>query len=152
AELATALLPSRLPIVVTYQADIIRQRLLWPFFAPTRRLILARSRRIVVGTEQHIRYSDVLSPLRDKCTVVPFGIARERYELGETGRARAAELRRRYGKFVLFVGRLVYYKGVPTLIESMRSVDSHLVIVGDGPMRSLAEEAIARHGLASRVS
>jgi rhamnosyl/mannosyltransferase len=152
AELATSLLPSHLPVVATYHADIMRQRLLWPVFAPTRRVILNRCRRILVGTEQHIRYSDVLSRLRHKCTVIPFGIARERYELGEAGRARAAALRERYGKFVLFVGRFVSYKGVPTLIESMRSVDGHLVVVGDGPMRPAVEEAIARHGLASRVS
>lgn len=152
AELAAALLPARLPVVATYHADIIRQRLLWPLFAPTRRMILARCRRIVVGTEQHIRYSGVLSPLRESCTVVPFGIGRQRYELGEAGRARAEELRQRYGTFVLFVGRLVYYKGVPTLVESMRHVNGQLVIVGEGPMRPAVEEAIARHGLASRVS
>lgn len=152
AELATALLPARLPVVVTYHADIIRQRALWPLFGPTRAAILARSRRVIVPTEQHIRYSEVLAPLRDRCAIVPFGISPRRYELGEAGRARAAALRARHGKFVLFVGRLVHYKGVTTLIESMRDVDGQLVVVGDGPLRPLAEAAIARSGLPGRVS
>jgi glycosyltransferase involved in cell wall biosynthesis len=152
AELATALLPPRLPVVVTYHADIIRQRVLWPLFAPTRKAILARAHRIVVPTEQHVRYSDVLAPLRDKCTVVPFGISPRRYQIDDAGRARVAALRAHHGKFVLFVGRLVHYKGVTTLIESMRGVDAQLVVVGDGPLRPLAEAAIARHGLGARVS
>jgi rhamnosyl/mannosyltransferase len=152
AELATALLPRRLPVVVTYHADIIRQRALWPLFAPTRGAILARSRRVVVPTELHIRYSPVLSPLRDKCTIVPFGLSPHRYALDERARARAAALRERHGKFVLFVGRLVHYKGVTTLVESMKGVEGRLVVVGDGPLRPLAEAAIARNGLAERVS
>ena len=152
AELATALLPTRLPVVVTYHADIIRQRALWPIFVPTRKVILARSRRIVVPTELHIRYSDVLSRMRERCTVVPFGISPRRYRLDDAGRRRAAELRARHGKFVLFVGRLVHYKGFTTLIESMRDVDAHLVLVGDGPLRAHAEAAIAQHTLGDRVS
>jgi rhamnosyl/mannosyltransferase len=152
AELTTTLLPRRLPVVVTYHADIIRQRALWPLFAPTRRAILARSRRVVVPTELHIRHSPVLSSLRDKCTIVPFGLSPRRYALDEDGRARAAGLRGRHGKFVLFVGRLVHYKGVTTLVESMRDVEGRLVVVGDGPLRPQAEAAIARHGLAGRVS
>lgn len=152
AELATALLPGRLPVVATYHADVIRQRALWPLFGPTRTAILARSRRIVVPTEPHIRYSPVLSRLRAKCTVVPFGISPQRYVLDEAGRARAAALRERHGRFVLFVGRLVHYKGVTTLIESMRHVDGRLLIVGDGPLRALAEDTIARLGLGARVS
>jgi rhamnosyl/mannosyltransferase len=152
AELATALLPRRLPVVVTYHADIIRQRALWPLFVPTRKAILARSRRIVVPTEQHVRYSEVLPPLAAKCTVVPFGISPRRYQLDDAGRARAAALRARHGKFVLFAGRLVHYKGVATLIESMRDVDGQLVVVGDGPLRAEAEAALARHALGARVT
>src|SRR5258708_2587429 len=152
AELATVLLPPRLPVVVTYHADIIRQRALWPIFVPTRRMILARSKRIVVPTEFHIRYSEVLGPLRARCKVVPFGISSRRYQLDDAGRRRVAELRARHGNFVLFVGRLVHYKGFTTLIESMRDVDAHLVLVGDGPLRGLAEAAIARHRLDGRVS
>jgi glycosyltransferase involved in cell wall biosynthesis len=152
AELATALLAPHLPIVVTYHADIIRQRALWPLYRPTRTAILARCRRIVVPTELHIRYSEVLSPLRDKCTVVPFGISPRRYALDDAGRARAAELRRRHGKFVLFVGRMVHYKGLTTLIDAMREVDAELVAVGDGPLRMLAEMTIAEYRLGGRVT
>jgi rhamnosyl/mannosyltransferase len=137
---------------VTYHADILRQRALWPLFAPVRRAILAKSRRVIVPTEQHIRYSDVLPSVRDKCVVVPFGISPERYALDDGARAQAAELRARHGTFVLFVGRLVHYKGLATLIEAMHDVDAPLVVVGEGPLRAEAEAAIDAFGLRDRVT
>jgi len=151
AEAAAASLPATVPLVVTYHADVIRQKVLKPFYAPVRRAVLRRSRRIVVPTENHIKYSEVLPDFADKCVVVPFGISRARYRLTEASRARAAELRARHGRFVLFVGRLVYYKGLPQLLDSMRQVEARLVIVGDGPLRRETEKGIAARGLGERV-
>jgi glycosyltransferase involved in cell wall biosynthesis len=155
AEAAVAALPRGVPIVVTYHADVIRQKVLKPFYGPIRRAVLKRSRGIVVPTENHIRYSEVLPAFADKCTVVPFGISRPRYLMTTASRARARELRERHGRFVLFVGRLVYYKGLPQLIESMCDVDptlGGLVIVGDGPLRGEVEAKIASLQVQSRVT
>jgi glycosyltransferase involved in cell wall biosynthesis len=155
AEAAVALLPRNAPIVVTYHADVIRQKALKPVYGPIRRAALAKSRRVVVPTENHIRYSEVLPTFADKCIVVPFGISRARYLMTSASRARARELRERQGRFVLFVGRLVYYKGLPQLIESMRDVDpmlGRLVIVGDGPLRRQVEAKIESLQLQGRVT
>jgi glycosyltransferase involved in cell wall biosynthesis len=151
AELATLTLPRRVPVVVTYHTDIIRQRALRPLYAPVRDAVLERCRRIVVPTENHIRCSEVLPPLRDKCVVVPFGIPAARYRLDAVGRALADDLRARHGRFVLFVGRLVYYKGLSTLLESARDVDAPIVVVGDGPLRAETRAKIEELGLGSRV-
>jgi rhamnosyl/mannosyltransferase len=70
---------------------------------------------------------------------------------------RKAELRRRLGlpegeKVVLFVGRLVYYKGLDILLPAMRSVPGRLLVVGDGPLRGAVERQAAELGIAGRVS
>jgi rhamnosyl/mannosyltransferase len=152
AELAAAALAGHAPVVVTYHADVIRQRALWPLYVPTRSAILSLARSIVVPTECHVRYSAVLAPLAHKCVVVPFGLSPERYRLDEAGRARVAALRSRYGAFVLFAGRLVHYKGLTELVESVRDVDGRLVVVGDGPQRALTESIIDEFHLRARVS
>jgi rhamnosyl/mannosyltransferase len=152
AEAAVASLPAGARLVVTYHSDIIRQRIFRPLYGPFRNHVLTRSRRIIVPTENHIRYSEILPRFENKCEVVPFGISPQRYDLTDDTRRQAATLRERYGRFILFIGRLVYYKGIADLFEAMRTVDARLVVVGDGPLRSFAEETIRTRGLASRVS
>ena len=152
AEAAVASLPHATPFVVTYHADIIRQKALMPLYGPVRQAVLARSRRIVVPTENHIKYSEVLPALAHKCAVVPFGISHRRYQMSDASTALADSLRMRHGRFVLFVGRLVYYKGVVELVESMRHVDAKLIVVGDGPLRAAVEAKINVLGLGARVS
>jgi len=54
-------------------------------------------------------------------------------------------------------GRLVEQKGLPYLVEAAavlrdRGVSVRIEIIGDGPQRSLLEQAIARHGLQESVA
>ncbi|MBI4695867.1 MAG: glycosyltransferase [Gammaproteobacteria bacterium] len=58
---------------------------------------------------------------------------------------------------VIFVGRLVEKKGVAVLVEAMDRLrasraDAHLIVVGDGPERSMLERLVAERGLAGGVS
>jgi len=50
------------------------------------------------------------------------------------------------------VGRLRYYKGLDVLIEAMRDIEAHLLIVGDGPMRQEWEALTVNLALTERVS
>jgi rhamnosyl/mannosyltransferase len=54
-------------------------------------------------------------------------------------------------KFLLFVGRHVYYKGLPVLLEAIQDSDLRLVVVGDGPLRSRWEADTRRRALQERV-
>ncbi|MFP4170067.1 MAG: glycosyltransferase family 4 protein [Methanomassiliicoccales archaeon] len=53
--------------------------------------------------------------------------------------------------FLLFLGRLVSLKGLHILIESMRLVDSRLIIAGSGPEERRLGRLVVKHGLEDRV-
>ena len=55
------------------------------------------------------------------------------------------------GPRVLFIGRLVPYKGVDVLLRAMARVDATAWVVGDGPLRQALEGEAAGLGLADRV-
>lgn len=60
------------------------------------------------------------------------------------------------GPVVLFVGRLVEYKGVDFLLEAMKlpplaELGAKLVIIGGGPRKELLEKKAAEPGLSGRV-
>jgi glycosyltransferase involved in cell wall biosynthesis len=55
------------------------------------------------------------------------------------------------GDYILFVGRLVGTKGLPYLVRAMPSVDSRLVIVGDGPERASLERLASASGVGDRI-
>ena len=44
---------------------------------------------------------------------------------------------------MLFVGRLVYYKGVDVLVRAMAGVDADLVMIGRGPLEGELRELAA---------
>lgn len=141
------------PLVVTYHADIVRQKRMLALYRPLLTRLLDRAARVIVGAPQIAENSPFLAPHLDKCRVVPFAIDLERYRATPTLEARAAEFRAGHTRpVVLFVGRLVYYKGVDVLVRAMAEVDADLVIVGKGPLESELREAAVARGIGDRIS
>ena len=129
-------------LAVWYHADITRQRLGRILVGPLVRSCLARATGISVSSAALRDHSDILAPWRQKVAVIPFGIAAQEWENIDS----TAD-----GPF-LFVGRLVYYKGLFTLLAAVARVPgAELVIVGDGPLRHALGRQIHREGLATRV-
>lgn len=134
----------KLPSALTYHSDIVRQRVLLAGYAPFLRRVLARVGRIIVSSPQMIEHSAFLSPVADKCRVVPFGIDPDEFT-DPALEPLAQQIRAQHERpIVLFVGRLIYYKGVDVLVRAMARVDADLVVVGSGPLegelRALARE------------
>lgn len=153
AEAASLALPSSVPLVLSYHSEIVRQRALLPLIAPVLKKVLKRSDRIVVATPRHVSESAFLTGVAEKCEVIPYGLV----SLPESPQdpatlRRMSALQARHGKFVLFVGRLVGYKGVSVLLRAMKSVDAKTVIVGDGPLRSELEAEARSLGIQDRVA
>lgn len=150
-ETASLFIPKSIPVVCTYHSDIVRQRLLLKFYKPLFNRVLSRLNSVYVPTENHIKYSEFLIHRKDKCKIVPFGIHTHHLISSDETIQEAMRLRSEYGSYCIFIGRLVGYKGIPTLLKAMQGVDQKLVIVGDGPDRLKTIQMIKELNLESKV-
>lgn len=143
-----------LPTVLTYHSDIVRQETALALYRPLLERVLDRVDLIVAASPQMIEHSPFLAPRAEKCRLVTYGVPVERQADTPETLARAAAIRAEHGgrKIVLFVGRLVYYKGADVLVDAMADVDADLVLVGSGPLEPALREAATRHGIGERVT
>jgi rhamnosyl/mannosyltransferase len=141
----------RVPLVVWFHSEVIRS--VWKYqllYEPFLEFALQRAARIVVASPS-MREAPALVRHGDKCRVVPYGIRLERYAALPGSPAIAERARRPAKPTILFVGRLVGYKGVDVLLKTLPGLDAETVIIGDGPLRA-SLEALARDlGVADRV-
>lgn len=138
-------------LVVTYHSDVVRQRVLGTLFAPLLSRFLRRARAIICSSPNYIDSSPVLSQFRPKCRVVPFSIDARPFAVRD--HEAVTRIRERYGpRIVLGVGRLIYYKGFRHLVDAMRDVDAHLLIIGEGPLRASLTARAGRLGLEHRIT
>lgn len=137
-------------LVVTYQSDIVRQRVLGRAFRPVLYHFLRRADRVIATTPNYLESSPVLRDFRERCRVIPLGLPREAFT--QVDEEAVQSIRRRFGpRLVLGVGRLVYYKGFEHLLRAMRDVRAQLVIVGCGPLRAALERERDALNLGGRV-
>ena len=104
-------------IVVTYHSDIVRQSTILPLYRPFLHRLLDRADAILATSPQYVESSEYLRPFKDKCDIVPLGIDLRRFETSPQIEERAVAWRAEMKvPFVLFVGRLRYYKGLEVLL------------------------------------
>lgn len=136
----------KIPTVVTYHSDIIRQKTLLKFYRPLKNRFLTSVDRIVATSPNYLETSHVLERYRDKTTVIPIGLDNSTYP--KTSPQLLAKWQERFGKrFFLFVGMLRYYKGLHILLDALKDTGYPVVIVGSGPLETELKEHAARLGL-----
>lgn len=141
----------RVPLVVTYHSDVVKQKVLGHLFEPCLRRVLDRCAAVIATSRAYVESSQTLVNYRDKCHIVPHGISVTRFRRYD--QVAAARIRERYGpRIVISVGRLVYYKGLEYLIRAMRAVEGKLLIVGEGPLHSSLEREARASGVENRVA
>jgi glycosyltransferase involved in cell wall biosynthesis len=152
---ALALLAARRPepIVVTHHSDIVRQRLLGGVATAVQAALYRRAAALVAATPKHIEYSRVLRRFESKTRVIHFPIEASPYVHAPSHWDEQLPPAWRNEPLVLFVGRLVYYKGVDVLLEALRlTARARLAIVGIGPLATRLVEHAARLGVTDRVA
>ncbi len=134
--------PESTALTVWHHADVSRQRIGRLLVRPLSRRLLKVCDGVCVSSEELRKTSAELAPVNGKVRVIPFGIEPDRWTPGDPA---AAE------RF-LFVGRLVYYKGLDILLDALHLTPRASVrIVGAGPLGSALENRVAAEGLADRV-
>lgn len=157
------------PLVVTYHADPIMQditvklpkcvqRILQNYWISVD-LILKRAKKIIATTPLYLEKSKFLRNYLQKVVVIPNSIDFNFFR--EPKRRDIDIFRKKYrlenSKIILFVGRLVKYKGLEYLLKAMRTVieilgDVRLLIVGDGPLRRELEYLTRKNALEKYIS
>ena len=153
SHLASSLMPRKVRHVITWHADITRQRLLFGLYRPFLRRALRQAEAIIVPTPAHITVSRELRRLaqQEKIRIIPFGFDLERFMREAPN---ADKIRARFpGKRIFALGRHVYYKGFDVLIDAMRALDPgvHLILGGHGPLTESLKTYADRQGLGGQV-
>jgi rhamnosyl/mannosyltransferase len=141
----------RIPTIVWFHSEVVRPPWRYKlFYEPYLQVVLRRAARIVVSSPALAENARTLRPYRAKCVVIPFGFDPARFSGVEGPPADGGGGRK---PSVLFVGRLVEYKGIDVLLRALAGLDGvRAVLVGDGPRRGALEELAGDLGLHDRVA
>jgi rhamnosyl/mannosyltransferase len=144
-----------IPMVLSYHSDIVRQKRMLAAYKPFLDAVLDRADVITTSSPNLRDGSPFLAPRADKVRIVDYGLHVDDIANPPASVvSRAEQIRAEHDgrKIVLFVGRLVYYKGAEVLVRAMAHVDADLVVIGRGPLESELRETARAIGVASRIS
>jgi glycosyltransferase involved in cell wall biosynthesis len=151
--LALAMTGLGIPLVITHQSDIIKQKILKYAMRPFEHMVYRRAAKILCSSPCYLAGSDILQRYKNKTESLPLAIDLSPY-LNPCGEAMkvAADLRQKNGAPLwLAVGRLVYYKGINTAIRALANVPGKLIVIGSGPLKSELEALAREVGVADRI-
>lgn len=139
-------------VVLWWHSDIVRQKKLLMLYKPLMRWTLRRADVIVAATQGHFDGSEFIAPYREKLRVISYAINEE---FMRDGAKYALQPVRRDGeRSILYVGRLVYYKGCNVLLNAfslMHEKDCRLTLIGTGPLQDSLKKQADELGIIDRV-
>ncbi len=139
-------------LVVWFHSEVVRQRWLYMLHRPFLRRALRRADRVVVSSPKLVDHARELQEFRPKCAVIPFGIDAQRLALTPAIAHRVNRLRKQLcSPIVLFVGRMIEYKGVDILLHALRGLKATAVLVGTGPLLSFLKNLATELGIQEQV-
>ena len=158
AALALSLLfrRKREKIVVWHHADVLLEewwkRALYGMFRPIEEWLFRRTDAFVAATPHHVSCSDTFRRFADRTAIIPYAIPDGWFEVSDVDRSAAEKARKAMGEdFLLFVGRLVPYKGLETLLRAADRIPRRIAVIGTGPLDAALRKEIAARGLEEKV-
>ncbi len=150
-DLACLLSGFRGKLVLYWHSDIVRQKKAMYLYKPLMNWTLRRADAIAVATQGNIDGSPYVKPFEDKCVLIPFGLRDEWRKKSDQYWANYTPGPDKDSLRILFIGRLVYYKGCDVLMramkqikdktqEGLRNIELHLV--GTGTLEAELKEYV----------
>ncbi len=131
ADLACLLSGYQGKVIISWHSDIVRQKKILLVYKPLLNWLIRRADCIVAATQEQIDSSPFIRPYAEKCRIIPYGLNLEEYRI--KGTILTDRLNHKTYVKALFVGRLVYYKGIGVLLQAMKRVEGcELFLVGSG--------------------
>ena len=135
-----------------YHSDVIKQKKLMFFYRPLLKWMLKKVDKIYVASRSIAEQSEYLIKHMDKVEVIPFGISTSEYDRAKKFPVLGKKLNDKKNAKILFVGRLVHYKGVDVLIDAMSKVEgAELFIIGGGELGDAMKKRVKELGIKKKV-
>ena len=156
-------------LIYWWHCDIEQYGWLAKVYAPLVRHSLKKADAIIASSEGNIVNSKLVAPFQDKCHVIPFAVSDEYFEEGakyceqkwgknldsETDNSRELLENKSNEVHILFLGRMVWYKGCEYLLRAfaeLKNKNCSLTMVGGGPLEDEMRGLSAKLGIADRVA
>lgn len=151
---ASMAIPANVPRIITWHADIVRQKHLLKLYRPWQRRVLSQAAAIIVATPAHLSSSPNLSArgVCNKVRVIPYGFNLSRFSVTDVAGVRS--IREAYpGRLLFALGRHVSYKGFDVLLQAMaaQAPDVQLLLGGIGPLSETLRQQAKALGVSDRV-
>lgn len=140
-------------VAAYWHSDVVKQKKWMILYRPVMEAFLKRADVIFVGAKGIAEGSQYLKPYLDKCHVVPFAVSEDILQDGSIYLKKNGYLRNNDHLQILFVGRLVYYKGIAVLIDAVRKLSDSvcLTVVGDGVLENEMKQKCQELNIQDRV-
>lgn len=131
------------PIIITYHSDVIKQKFLNIFYHFLIYFTFAKTYKIVATSNNYLKSSKLLqkNEVKKKCCVINLSIQiPPSSELSFKSQNLLKKFALESNNYVLFVGTFRYYKNIKLLLDAAPYINSKIVLIGDGPLRSYYEK------------
>lgn len=142
----------KMPVVVTYHSDIVKQAQLFKLYRPFLLTFLSKAQTIISTSPNYPRSSKILSGFLSKCIVIPLSVNPSIFTPWDGTAQEIVGLKQRYGKpLMIFIGKFRYYKGLHILIEAMKKIPGRLLLVGGGPLERKLRSQVSKSNLSGKI-
>lgn len=145
--------PKYKKLTMTFCCDVVKQKYIMIIFNPIYEKFISLVDKIHVLAPNMIQSSKTLAKFKDKAEIIPNCISLNDYDVVDQSQVALLKEECKNKKILLFVGRLIYYKGISIIIEAMKQVsdDAVVFVVGTGDLEESLKQKVKEENLEKKV-